>query len=71
MFGSGAVGLRRQFVLLSRFPVRIVHSVSSLGTAANSLLFMCTALTNLFRVIRVHLLNGRWRGAVLARAQSN
>jgi hypothetical protein len=29
VLGSGAVGLRRKFVLLGRFPVRLVHGVSS------------------------------------------
>jgi hypothetical protein len=45
MFRGSAVGLRRKFVLIGGFPVRLMHGFSSWGSVGNSPL-TCTKRTN-------------------------
>jgi len=46
VFGGGAMGARRQFVLLGGSKVQVLRHVSSCGTVLNAL-FLCTGRANL------------------------
>jgi hypothetical protein len=63
MFGSSAMGLRREFVLLGGFPVFLVHGISSCGSVGNSRL-MCTRRANLFEIGNASL-KGHCRGLLM------